>query len=373
MTLKMTEEKQIREACDVFCITGEYRSYETISMGHINTTYKVYFYRNGELKDYILQKVNTYVFKNPVDIMENISSVTEHIRAKIKEKQATAKRNVLHYSKTEEGKYYTYLSDGSFWRCSRYIDDSVCLENTDDLSIVESAGKAFGDFQNYLADYPVKDLHIVIPHFHNTVNRYEIFRESLQKDALQRAREVRDIVEGYLQLEETATRLYRMQKQGNLPLRVTHNDTKPSNVLFDAKTLEYLSVIDLDTVMPGLVAFDFGDAIRVIASTAAEDEQDLGKVRLDMAKYDAFTRGFVGKLKHTLTQTEKDTLALGAVAMTTECGLRFLTDYLDGDVYFKIHYDGQNLARAKCHLVLAQDMLRRLDEMQSLVDKYAEE
>lgn len=369
----MKEEKQIREVCDIFCIQGDYHSYETINTGHINTTYKVYFYRGGELKDYILQKVNTYVFRNPVDMMENISSVTEYIRAKIKAKQATAKRNVLHYSKTEEGKYYTYLSDGSFWRCCRYIDDSVCLENTDDLSIVESAGKAFGEFQLYLADYPVKDLHIVIPHFHNTVKRYETFRQSLQEDVLHRAEEVQDVIDGYLELEEIATRLYRLQKQNVLPLRVTHNDTKPSNVLFDANTLEYLSVIDLDTVMPGLVAFDFGDAIRVIASTGAEDEQDLSKVWLNMDKYDAFTRGFVGKVKNSLTQAEKETLALGAVAMTTECGLRFLTDYLDGDVYFKIHYLGQNLARAKCHLVLARDMVRRLSEMQALVDKYVRE
>lgn len=369
----MTEERQIKEACDIFCIEGEYRSYETISMGHINTTYKVYFFRHGELKDYILQKVNTFVFKTPVEMMENISSVTEYIRAKIKQKQTSAKRNVLHYAKTEDGKYYTVLSDGTFWRCCRFIDDSICVENTDDLSIVESTGKAFGDFQMYLADYPVKDLHIVIPHFHNTVNRYAIFRESLQKDALHRAQAVQDVIEGYLQLEEIATRLYRLQKQNVLPLRVTHNDTKPSNVLFDAKTLEYLSVIDLDTVMPGLVAFDFGDAIRVIASTGAEDEQDLTKVRLDMDKYEAFTHGFVSRVKHSLTQAEKETLALGAVAMTAECGLRFLTDYLDGDVYFKIHYDVQNLVRAKCHLVLAQDMIRRLDEMQALVNKYMQD
>lgn len=369
----MKEERQIREVCDIFCLKGEYRNYETINTGHINTTYKVYFYRDGELKDYILQKVNTYVFRNPIGVMENISSVTEYIRAKIKKKQATAKRNVLHYSKTEEGKYYTYLSDGSFWRCCRYIDDSICFETTQDLSVVESAGMAFGEFQIYLADYPVKELNIVIPHFHNTVKRYETFRNSLQDDVLKRAKDVQDVIEGYFELEEIATRLYRLQKQNVLPLRVTHNDTKPSNVLFDSNTLEHLSVIDLDTVMPGLVAFDFGDAIRVIASTGEEDEQDLDKVALDMNKYEAFARGFVGKVKDALTQAEKETLALGAVAMTAECGLRFLTDYLDGDVYFKIHYLGQNLARAKCHLVLARDMVKKLDEMQAIVDKYANE
>lgn len=368
----MKEEKQIKEVCDRFCLKGEYKYYEIVNSGHINTTYRVYFFRDGEIKDYILQKVNTYVFRNPVNVMENISSVTEYIRAKIKEKQATAKRNVLHYSQTCAGEYYTFMDDGSFWRCCRYIDDSVCFENTDNLQVIEEAGKAFGEFQTYLNEYPVEKLNIVIPHFHNTVRRYQTFRESIKKDAKGRAASVQEEIDGYLALEEIATRLYRLQRQGVLPLRVTHNDTKPSNILFDAKTLEHLSVIDLDTVMPGLVAFDFGDAIRVAASTGEEDERDLDKVALDMEKYEAFTRGFVSKLGDVLTDDEEKTLALGAIAMTVECGMRFLTDYLDGDVYFKIHYPDQNLARARCHLVLARDMVKKLDQMQEIVDKYCE-
>ena len=361
----MDTEKQIKAVCDRFQIKG----YDMLSNGHINSSYQVFFVRNGELKDYILQKVNTYVFHDPIAMMENISSVTEYIRAKIKQKQATAKRNVLHYSITEDGKYYTIMEDGSFWRCCRYIDDSVCFETTNDLNVVENAGKAFGEFQMYLADYPVRDLHIVIPHFHNTVNRYEKFRVSAQEDVLNRVKDVQDVIDGYLELEEIATRLYRLQKQGVLPLRVTHNDTKPSNVLFDSETLEHLSVIDLDTVMPGLVACDFGDAIRVIGSTGAEDEQDLSKVALDMEKYEAFTRGFVGTLRDSMTDAEKETLALGAVAMTVECGIRFLTDYLDGDKYFRVHYPDQNLARAKAHLILAQDMVKKLDEMRRVYGK----
>ena len=368
----MKEEKQIREVCDRFCLKGEYRSYEVINSGHINTTYKVYFFRDGELKNYILQRVNTYVFRNPVNVMDNISSVTEYIRARIKEKQATAKRNVLHYSTTSSGEYYTFMDDGSFWRCCRYIDDSICFETTDNVQVIEEAGKAFGEFQMYLSDYPVEKLNIVIPHFHNTVRRYQTFRDSIKSDVRERAESVSEEIEGYLELEEISTRLYRLQRQGVLPLRVTHNDTKPSNILFDANTLEHLSVIDLDTVMPGLVAFDFGDAIRVAASTGEEDERDLDKVALDMDKYEAFARGFVGVLKEVLTEDEKRTLALGAIAMTVECGMRFLTDYLDGDVYFKIHYPDQNLARAKCHLVLARDMVKKLEEMQKIVDKYCD-
>lgn len=365
------EEKYIKEVCSVFQIAGEYRSYEVVNSGHINTTYRVYFFRNGEIKDYILQRVNTYVFQDPVAVMENISLVTEFIRAKIKQKQATAKRNVLHYSSTEEGKFYTLTDDGGFWRCCRYIDDSVSFEHTDDLKVIEESGKAFGEFQLYLSDFPVKKLSIVIPHFHNTVRRYDAFRDAIAENAVGRVEDLQEEIAGYMALEEIATRLYRLQKAGVLPLRVTHNDTKISNVLFDANTLEHLSVVDLDTVMPGLVAFDFGDALRVCASTGKEDEKQLDKVAVDMAKYEAFTRGFVGEIKGTITEAERSTLALGAVAMTVECGMRFLTDYINGDKYFKIHYPDQNLVRARCHLVLAKDMIEKLDEMQALVEKYS--
>ena len=177
--IKEKEEQQIKEVCERFCLCGEYRSYEIINSGHINTTYRVYYFRNGELKDYILQRVNTYVFRDPVSVMDNISSVTEFIRAKIKAKQATAKRNVLHYAKTCEGDYYTFMDDGGFWRCCRYIDGSVCFEYSDDLKVIEESGKAFGEFQRYLQDYPVEKLSIVIPHFHNTVRRYAAFRDAI--------------------------------------------------------------------------------------------------------------------------------------------------------------------------------------------------
>ncbi len=366
------EEKQIKEVCKRFNLQGEYRYYKVLTSGHINTTYQVFFFRDGEIKDYILQRVNTYVFQDPVSVMDNISSVTEFIRAKIKQKQATAKRNVLHYSTTEEGKYYVFMEDGGFWRCCRYIDDSVSFEYTENLKIIEESGWAFGEFQGYLSDYPVEKLSIAIPHFHNTVRRYEAFRNAIQEDAEGRVAQLQDDIAGYMELEEIATKLYKLQRKGILPLRVTHNDTKLSNILFDAKTLEHLSVIDLDTVMPGLVAFDFGDAIRISASTAKEDERDLSIVALDVERFEAFTKGFVGAVKNSLLPAEKETLALGAVAMTVECGMRFLTDYINGDKYFKIHYPDQNLVRARCHLVLARDMIEHLDEMQSIVNKYFE-
>jgi hypothetical protein len=361
-------DRKIERICEEFSLQGEFISCERVTNGHINTTYRVFLF-NGETKEYILQKVNTYVFKHPEEMMENISSVTEYIRAKIKATGVSAKRGVLHYRQAKDGKYYT-IDGGEFWRCCRYIDDSTTFDQTDNLKVIEESGKAFGDFQRYLADYPVQNLHIAIPHFHNTVMRYETFKNSIREDLSGRAKNARKEIEGYLAFEEIATKMYKMQRRGELPLRVTHNDTKCNNVLFDKRTYEHLSVIDLDTVMPGLVAFDFGDAIRFIANTAAEDEKDLSKVTLDMAKYEAFAKGFIGKVAGSLTENEKNTMSLGALTMTIECGMRFLTDYLDGDKYFKIDYEEHNLVRSRCQLALAQDMMKRLDEMNDVALKY---
>lgn len=363
-------DRKIEKICRKFGIDGEYLSYELLTNGHINTTYKVYFVRRGEVKDYILQRINVYVFKNPEAVMENIVKVTEYIREKIKATGVSAKRYVLHYQPTENGKYYFVDEKDGFWRCARFIDDSVTFNITDNLTVIEEAGKAFGEFQMYLADFPVQDLNIVIPHFHNTVLRYETFENSVRRNDTGRADGVKVEIQKYLSLKEIATKMYKMQRAGELPLKVTHNDTKCNNVLFDKTTFRHLSVIDLDTVMPGLVGFDFGDAIRFTANTCDEDEKDVSIVKLDMDKFEAFTRGFLSAVGQALSENEKNTLALGAVTMTVECGMRFLTDYLDGDKYFKISREEQNLDRARCQLALAEDMITRIDEMNEVVDKY---
>lgn len=363
-------DRKIEKICRKFGIDGEYLSYELLTNGHINTTYKVYFVRRGEVKDYILQRINVYVFKNPEAVMENIVKVTEYIREKIKATGVSAKRYVLHYQPTENGKYYFVDEKDGFWRCARFIDDSVTFNITDNPIVIEEAGKAFGEFQMYLADFPVQDLNIVIPHFHNTVLRYETFENSVRRNETGRADGVKDEIQKYLSLKEIATKMYKMQRAGELPLKVTHNDTKCNNVLFDKTTFRHLSVIDLDTVMPGLVGFDFGDAIRFTANTCDEDEKDVSIVKLDMDKFEAFTRGFLSAVGQALSENEKNTLALGAVTMTVECGMRFLTDYLDGDKYFKISREEQNLDRARCQLALAEDMITRIDEMNAVVDKY---
>ena len=360
----------IESICRKFGVEGEYKYFETLVNGHINSSFKVYFFRNGEIKDYCLQRVNSYVFKKPVEVMDNISTVTEYIREKIKSTGITAKRLVLHFQTADDGKYYLRGPNGGFWRCSRFIDDSTTYNETDDLGIIEECGKAFGDFQLKLADFPVKQLYITIPHFHNTVMRFEAFDNSVKENVAGRADEVKADIGEYKALEETATEMYKMQRRGELPLKVTHNDTKCNNVLFDKGSGQYLCVIDLDTVMPGLVGFDFGDAIRFIANSAKEDEKDLSKVSLDLDKFEAFAKGFIGKVGAELTENEKNTLALGAITMTLECGVRFLTDYLNGDVYFKTEYDEHNLDRARCQLALAKDMIKKQSEMKNIVAKY---
>lgn len=362
----------IEDICREFGIEGDFKYFETLTNGHINTSFKVYFYRDGEMKDYCLQRINSYVFKNPQAVMENISNVTEYIRDKIKATGVTAKRSVLHFQSATSGKYYYVGPNGGFWRCSRYIDGSETYNETDNLGIIEETGRAFGDFQLKLGDFPVKKLNITIPHFHNTIMRYKAFGEAVKNDEAHRAGGVEAEIGQYRALEETATEMYKMQRRGELPLKVTHNDTKCNNVLFDKITGEYLCVIDLDTVMPGLVGFDFGDAIRFIANSAGEDEKDLARVGLDLDKFEAFSKGFTGKLKDVMTPAEKDTLALGALTMTTECGLRFLTDYLSGDVYFKTAYPEHNLDRARCQLALAKDMILKYDKMKAIVGKYAD-
>ena len=215
---------------------------------------------------------------------------------------------------------------------------------------------------------PVEKLYETIPNFHNTPKRYDTFREVLEKDPAKRRDSVQSEIDAYLDLEETACIMQGMLDDGKLPLRVTHNDTKCNNILFDKDTNKHMCVIDLDTVMPGLVGFDFGDAIRFAANTCTEDETDIGKVKVDLGKFRAFTEGFISQVGNSLTLEEIRTLPLGAVTMTSECGLRFLTDYIDGDNYFGISYPEHNLVRSRCQLALAQDLVKNLDKLQSIVN-----
>ncbi|MBE5745818.1 MAG: mucin desulfatase [Clostridiales bacterium] len=361
-------QETILKLCKNFNLNGKLIKYNTFPSGHINTTYLVNLEINGENQEFVLQQINNTVFKKPDEVMLNISNVTNHIKNKLLSNNKSIERKVLDFLKTLDNKYYYKDEDGKFWRMYKFVNNSTTFDLTDNLKVITETGKAFGEFQCLLDDFPISNLNIIIPHFHNTVNRYKIFKSALKNDVKNRAKDVINEISEYLNLENLATKMYKMQKENKLHLRVTHNDTKCNNVLFDNQTFNHLCVIDLDTVMPGLIGFDFGDAIRFVANTSLEDETNLSKVKLDLVKFEAFTEGFLNEVKHCLTFNEKNTLSLGAITITIECGLRFLTDYLNGDVYFKTSYPEHNLDRARCQLTLAIDMINNYEKMQEIVN-----
>ena len=327
--------------------------------GHINRTYLVV---TSKPHLYILQWLNGQVFKNLKGLMSNVIAVTEYLQ-----KQTTDPRGCLKLIPTLTGDPYLMTAEGDCWRMYEYILDSVCLEAAESAEDLRQSGVAFGMFQNQLADFPAATLVETIPHFHDTPDRFRLFREAIHTDAACRLEDVRDVVNRYLAHEKEADVLHAMLRAGELPLRVTHNDTKLTNVMLDDATRQPLCVIDLDTVMPGLAAHDYGDAIRFGASTAAEDEPNLTKVEMSLEMYKAFTEGFLSACGDRLTDKEIETLPWGAKLMTLECGVRFLTDYLNGDVYFATHRPGQNLDRALTQLKLVEDMERKWDEMNAII------
>ena len=356
----MDMDKKLQEVCRLFKIEDTYLGYDTVQMGNVNKTYKVNFLLpDGKPKSFLVQNVNTYAFREPVGLMENIDRVTEHIRAKRPGKTA------LHFHHTHDRK--TYVVDGeNFWRMTNYID-SVTYNSVKDPTVLRNAGMAFGEFQTQLADFEIGLLHETIPNFHNTRARYEKFLQVVADDPVGRLQEVREEVAFLQGVMDKACLLTDMQKAGQLPLRVTHNDTKINNVLFSPEDASALVVIDLDTVMPGLVGHDFGDAIRFAANFVEEDCPDYEKAGVDLDVFRAFAEGFLSQTASTLTEAEIDTLALSCFVLTTELAVRFLDDYLRGDPYFKINYPDHNLVRTRCQIALAQDMLRKLPQMEAIV------
>ena len=362
----MTEiENKIRDLAGNFQLPGELVSVDLISNGNINTTYDVKLDDNGTIGHYVFQKINMFVFKSPKKIMSNIEKITRHIKDKL-ESEGKDRDQVMHFFYTVDGKNY-YLDDNGFWRVSEYVRNTVTYNECDNLTRLCSAGSAFGNFQNMLADFDATTLYETIPNFHNTRRRIAVFFRHVNEDPCGRVEEVREEIEQIRKLKPLAQRLNELIDSQELPLRVTHNDTKINNILFDKDTDEAKTVIDLDTVMPGLVAYDFGDAIRSAANTAAEDEPDLSKVQLDLERFRAFATGFVRELKGSLTPIEIKTLALGAFTMTTELAVRFLDDYITGDQYFKTLYRGHNLVRTRCQLKLATEMLDHMGEMNKII------
>lgn len=361
----MDLNEKLQQVCKLFKIEDTYLGYETIQMGNVNRTYKVNFrLADGHEKSFLVQNVNTYAFRNPVGLMENIDKVTEHIRAKCPDQVC------LHFHHTYDRK--TYVEDGdNFWRMTNYIP-SVTFNSLKDSRILYNAGKAFGEFQNQLSDFDITLLNETIPGFHNTRARYEKFKEAVREDAAGRAASVREEIDYLLSVEDQACTLTDLLNEGKLPLRVTHNDTKINNVLFSPEDQRALVVIDLDTVMPGLMGHDFGDAIRFAANYVEEDCPEYEKAGVDLEVFRSFAEGFLEMTAGAMTQTELDTLALSCFVLTAELSVRFLDDYLRGDPYFKIRYPEHNLVRTRCQIALSKDMLKKLPQMNAIVREYAQ-
>lgn len=357
-----------QEVLKGFRFLGEAVSMEPYGSGHINDTFLVTMKPTG--KRYILQRMNTNIFKNPLELMENIINVTTHLRRKIIENNGDPERETLNLILTAQDKPYYVDSQGSFWRAYGFIEDAISYDAVEKPDDFYQSAVAFGNFQCLLSDFSAESLHETIPGFHDTKKRFEVFKEAVEKDRMGRAWGVAEEIKFVLDHEDVANILGDMQKKGELPLRVTHNDTKLNNIMIDKNSGKGICVIDLDTVMPGLAVNDFGDSIRFGASTGAEDETDLSRISCDMGLFELYTKGFIEGCKGRLTEKEISMLPMGAKVMTFECGMRFLTDYLEGDTYFKIHRDGHNLDRARTQFKLVKDMEQKWETMEQIVNKY---
>lgn len=340
--------------------------------GHINETYAVYMpEQNGQdVPRYVLQRINTNVFKNPDQVMDNIFGVTEYLRNVIRQNGGDLDRETLSYIKTKDGESYFEDDNGQPWRCLHYVPNSVCYQQVERPEQFYQSALSFGHFLKQLGDYPAESLYETIPQFHDTVKRFRDFKDAQRKDVKNRARFCSPEIEFVLSRENDCGVLMKELEEGKLPLRVTHNDTKLNNILFDADTDKGLCIIDLDTIMPGLAANDFGDSIRFGASTAEEDEKDLDKVHFDINLYETYVKGYLEMAKDVLTPAEIQSLPWGARLMTLECGMRFLADFLQGDVYFKTAYPEHNLVRARTQFRLVKEMEEQFEDMNRILKKY---
>jgi len=331
--------------------------------GHINETYVVD-------PQYIVQKINTNVFKKPGELMDNIISVTNYLKEKIVADGGDPMRETLTVIPTNEGHSYYKAGDGDCFRCYEFIKDSLAIETVEDPKDLYEAAKSFALFQKRLADFPAETLYETIVDFHNTPKRFTALEEAIKNDIKGRAKDVQEEIEFALSQKDWISVVTDGLADGSIPLRVTHNDTKINNVLFDKDTRKGLCVIDLDTVMPGSMLYDFGDALRIGAASGAEDEVDLDKIWFKLDNFEAFTKGFAEEIGKTLTEKEIELLPLSAKLLTYECGIRFLTDYLNGDTYFRIHREHHNLDRCRTQFKLVKDIDSKFNEMKTIVNKY---
>jgi hypothetical protein len=358
------------EALKAFDFPENVISCEKYGNGHINDTFLVIAKSKDKEKKYILQRMNDEVFKDPVSLMHNVVLVTDYLRSKIIERGGDPERETLNPIKTHDGSAYYRDSIGSYWRMYKFITDSLSLDKVRDADDFYQSGVAFGSFSGQMAGFDASQLVETIPDFHNTPKRYDAFERAVEADICGRASGVAEEIAFYRAHKADMEYCANALAERRIPLRVTHNDTKLNNIMLDAATGKGICVIDLDTVMPGLSVFDFGDSIRFGANTAAEDEQDLSKVSLSLELFEIYVKGYLEGCGGALTEEEIRLLPYGAKNMTLECGMRFLTDHLQGDTYFMIHRENHNLDRAHTQIELVRDMERKWDQMRDIVEKY---
>jgi Ser/Thr protein kinase RdoA (MazF antagonist) len=352
-----------------FDFEGDFIQALPYNLGHINDTHTAYYRRrDGRVQRFILQRINHYVFKKPEEVMENIAAITEYQRSKISAAGGDPGREALTLIPTRDGGAFYRTDGGDYWRVYHFIEGAQTYQIPESARHVISAGRAFGNFQHLLRDFPVGQLHETIPDFHHTMKRFDTFVGVVESDTCNRARSAKDEIQFVLDRAEETSVVINLIERGELPVRVTHNDTKFNNVMIDDRTGEGVCVIDLDTVMPGASLYDFGDAIRSIANTAEEDERDLSKVRFDLDVFAHYTRGYLEAMGQALTPAEYENLAFSSRLMTLECGMRFLADYLSGDVYFRIQRADQNLDRCRTQFKLVREMEEKFESMLKIVE-----
>jgi aminoglycoside phosphotransferase (APT) family kinase protein len=354
----------LRSVARAFQVHGEFRSAEPYGSGHINDTYCVWFNQAGSPVRYILQRINHQVFQNPMALMENVQRVTSHLAAKVAD-QPDCSRRALTLIPTRTGDAVHVEADGNHWRAYLFVEKARTYDAVESTDQAFQAARAFGRFQQLLSDLPEPRLHDTIPDFHHTPKRFAALERAIESDAVGRAKTARS---------EIAFALARRSITGilleaNLPERVTHNDTKFNNVMLDDASGEGVCVIDLDTVMPGLALYDFGDMVRTTTSPAREDEQDLSKVTLQLPMFEALVRGYLASAGQMLTAAEKRHLAFSGKLITFEIGIRFLSDYLSGDPYFKVHRDGHNLDRCRTQFKLVESIEQQEEAMTKRVEE----
>ena len=360
----------LNEVIERFRFQGRLVDQRPYGSGHINDTYLLTFEGgNGEPGRAILQRMNKNVFPKPAALMENIMNVTAYLRGKILENGGDPERETLNVIPTKDGEACYVDAKGDYWRSYVFITDATSYDQVEEPEHFYQSAVAFGRFQRLLSDYPADTLHEIIEGFHDTRARYSLFEKAVREDQMGRAASVMREIEFLRERKSVADCFGELLDKGEIPLRVTHNDTKLNNIMIDNQTGKGICVIDLDTVMPGLVMNHFGDSIRFGASTAAEDEQDLSRVSCSMELFELYARGFMKGCGRSLTEREIQLMPMGAKVMTYECGMRFLTDYLEGDTYFKIHREHQNLDRCRTQLKLVEDMEKKWYTMQEIINK----